>query len=118
MSYVVAVPFPSLTRTNKAVSKRKLERATELLLKAFGEMFGGATAMPCLGTWEMLDGSGLAVDRGQTVVVSMTTREAFLKHRERVAGIVSEVGDLLDQEGMAVIAYSSADGFLLLPDGS
>jgi len=74
-----------------------LKRATEFLLKAFGDMFGGATAMPCLGTWQMLDGSGLAVEAGQTLVVS-------------------EVGDLLEQEGMAVIAYTASDGFLLVPE--
>jgi len=35
-------------------------------MKAFGEWFGGATAMawPCLGSWTMVDGSGVVVEKG------------------------------------------------------
>ena len=79
LSYLVAIPIPSLTRGGKRISKRRREDAAARLLEAFGDWFGGATAMPCLGTWEMLDGAGLAVDRKQVVVVSMTTRRKFLR---------------------------------------
>ena len=118
LSYLVAVPIPKLNKEKRRLTKAKVDKATERLLKAFGEWFGGATAMPCLGTWEMLDGSGMAVDKDQTVVVAMTTRKQFQKFRRRIEQVVGEVGDLLEQGGMAVIAYPTAEGFLLLLESS
>ncbi len=118
LSYLVAVPIPRLNKEKKRLAKSKVNKATERLLKAFGEWFGGATTMPCLGTWEMLDGSGVAVDKNQTVVMAMTTRKQFQKFRRQIEQVVEEVGDLLEQEGMAVIAYPTAEGFLLLLEDS
>jgi len=113
LDYVVIVPVPTLDRGHRRLAVKRRRQATDLLLKAFTRWFGGATALPSLGTWEMLDGSGIAIDRNQTVVFSMTTRVVWRKQRARVVRLASQVGDLLDQEAMAVVAFAKADGLLV-----
>ena len=84
-----------------------------MLQGAFGDWFGGATPLPSQGVWRMHDGRVL-LDKGQTVVLSMTTKARFLKFRARVEELVDRVGDLLKQEAMAVIAFRRSDGFLVI----
>ena len=61
--YLVAVPIPTRDRNYRRLGKARTEAAARRIMEAFGEWFGGATAMawPCLGTWTMLDGSGVVV---------------------------------------------------------
>ena len=116
--YLVAVPIPTRDRRHRRILKAECRAATEAILEAFGEWFGGATAMawPCLGTWTMLDGSGVAVEKGQTVVVVMTTRPEYLLRRRAIENLVDGVAKDLRQEAMAVIAANASDGYLLFPD--
>jgi hypothetical protein len=95
------------------VADASQEEAIEMLLNAFAKWFGGASAMPSLGTWRMRDGSGVEIDRGQTVIASMTTRREFRKRRAAIRHIARRVGDLLNQEAMAVIAYPASEGFVV-----
>ncbi len=64
----------------------------------------------------MLDGSGVVVEKGQTVVVVMTTRKEYRARRGEIEELVDEVAKTLDQEAMAVIVYKASDGYLLFPD--
>lgn len=100
------------------MSKERREAATARTLKAFGEWFGGATAMPwpCLGTWTMLDGTGVVVEKGQTVVVVMTTRVEYRARRESIEALVDKVARDLDQEAMAVIVTKASEDYLLFPE--
>lgn len=84
----------------------------------FGEWFGGASAMawPCLGTWTRLDGSGVVVEKGQTVVVVMTTRREYLARRRAIERLVDGVAWSLEQEAMAVIACPASESYLLFPE--
>jgi len=118
LPYLVAVPIPTRDRNHKRISKGRCRGATEMVMKAFGEWFGGATAMPwpCLGTWTMVDGSGVVVEKGQTVVVVMTTRKDYRARREAIEHLVDDVAKALDQEAMAVIVSKASDGYLLFPD--
>ena len=118
LPYLVAVPIPTRGRHHKRISRARCGTATKRVMKSFGEWFGGATAMawPCLGTWTMVDGSGVVVEKGQTVVVVMTTRKDYRAHREAIEHLVDDVAKMLDQEAMAVIVSKASDGYLLFPD--
>jgi hypothetical protein len=117
LPYIVAVPIPTRDRAQRRIPKARRKVATEKVLKAFGEWFGGATAMPwpCLGTWTMVDGSGVVVEKGQTVVVVMTTRKDYRARRGAIEHLVDDVAKKLDQEAMAVIVSKASDGYLLFP---
>jgi len=64
----------------------------------------------------MLDGSGVVVEKGQTVVVVMTTRKEYRARRGEIEELVDEVAKTLNQEAMAVIVSKASDGYLLFPD--
>jgi hypothetical protein len=117
LPYLVAVPIPTRDRAHRRIPKVRCGMATKTVMKAFGEWFGGATAMPwpCLGTWTMVDGSGVVVEKGQTVVVVMTTRKDYRAHRGAIEHLVEDVAKMLDQEAMAVIVSKASDGYLLFP---
>ncbi|MBI4678743.1 MAG: hypothetical protein HY748_14280 [Elusimicrobia bacterium] len=59
-----------------------------------------------------MDGTVL-VDPDQTLVVSGTTRREFLRRRKEVERLALRVGEMLNQESVAVIAFAS-DSFLLI----
>src|SRR5258708_2098824 len=103
LPYFVAVPIPTRDRNHQRVPKGRCRAATGRMMKAFGEWFGGATAMPwpCLGTWTMVDGSGVVVEKGQTVVIVMTSRKDYRARREAIEHLVDDVATMLDQEVMA-----------------
>lgn len=64
----------------------------------------------------MVDGSGVVVEKGQTVVVVMTTRKDYRARREAIEHLVDDVAKMLDQEAMAVIVSKASDGHLLFLD--
>jgi hypothetical protein len=117
LPYLVAVPIPTRDRAHHRIPRKRCKVATETVMKAFGEWFGGATAMPwpCLGTWTMVDGSGVVVEKGQMVVVVMTTRKDYRAYQGAIEHLVEGVAKMLDQEAMAVIVSKASDGYLLFP---
>ena len=58
------------------------------------------------------------VEKGQTVVVVMTTRKDYRERREAIEHLVDDVAKKLDQEAMAVIVSKASDGYLLFPDAT
>jgi hypothetical protein len=113
LRYLVAVPLPRLDRRGRRIGKVRQERARDRLMRAFGRWFGGATAMPCAGTWQPLDDRTIMVDKGQIVVVSMTTKRQFRRRRPALARLVGALADELDQEAMAVISFPTAEGWIV-----
>lgn len=116
-SYLVAIVIPSLGRTTEErLTKAQRNAVIETALKRFEELFGGATLMriPPGGIVRLLDGTVL-VDPKQTLVISGTTRGEFLKWRKEIEQLALEVGERLDQESVAVLAFAS-DSFLLIRD--
>jgi hypothetical protein len=65
---------------------------------------------------DMVDGSGVVVEKGQTVVVVMSTRKGYRARRKAIEQLVEAVAMMLDQEAMAVIVSKASDGYLLFPD--
>lgn len=112
---LVAIVIPSLGRTAKErITKAQRNAVIQTALKRFKELFGGATPMsiPPGGIVRLLDGTVL-VDPDQTLVVSGTTRSGFLRRRKEVGQLALQVGEMLNQESVAVIAFAS-DSFLLI----
>jgi hypothetical protein len=66
----------------------------------------------------MVDGSGVVVEKGQIVVVVLTTRKDYRTRREAIENLVNDVATALDQEAMAVIVSKASDGYLLFPENS
>ena len=85
-----------------------------MALKRFEELFSGATSMSSNGIVRLLDGTVL-VDSNQTLVVSGTTHREFLRQHKKVEQLALRVGEMLDQESVAVLAFAS-DSFLLIRD--
>ena len=83
-----------------------------MTLKELERLFGGATEVRSQGVTRMLDGTVL-VDHGQTLVMTGTTRKKFLGKKAEVEKIAVDIGKMLDQEGVAVLAYDS-DSFIVI----
>lgn len=120
LPYLVAVPIPTRYRTDereRRIPGRLRDRAVEKVMLKFGDWFGGATPIPwpCMGVWRTLGGSGLSIEKGQVVVTVMTTRALYRRNRRRIERLVAEIGRMLQQEAMAVLAMPASEGFLLYP---
>ena len=115
LPFVAAVPIPTKGRDGRRLSKRRRLKAVDKALKGFHEMFDGAKEIPSPGTYKTRAGRTL-VERGEPLVISMTTRAVFRKQRRKVEALIGEVGDDLNQEAMAVIAFDSGEGGLLFMD--
>lgn len=119
LSYLVALVMPSLGRAgSRQLSQALQNRAMALAVKLFEKWFGGATPMrvPPGGVVRMLDGSVL-FDHDQTLVVSGTTRKEFRKRRKEMERVAAQVGKMLGQESVAVIAFPS-DSFIVFLEPS
>ncbi|MBI4738808.1 hypothetical protein HY772_04565 [Candidatus Woesearchaeota archaeon] len=117
LPYLVAIVIPSLGRkAEERLTKVERNAIIQMALKRFEELFGGATPMkiPPGGIVRLTDGTVL-VDHNQTLVVSGTTRGEFLRWRKEVEHLALQVGEKLDQESVAVLAFAS-DSFLLIRD--
>jgi hypothetical protein len=107
LPYLVAFVIPSLGRKkNQTLKKEKRQEAIEITLKELEGLFGGATTMESRGVTRMLDGTVL-VDHEQTLVLTGTTRKEFLSKKAAIEKVAVEVGKMLDQEAVAVLAYDS-----------
>lgn len=117
LPYLVAIVIPSLGRTAKErLTKAQRNVIIQTALKRFEKLFGGATPMrlPPGGIVRLSDGTVL-VDSNQTLVLSGTTRREFLRQRKEVEQLALQVGEMLNQESVAVLAFAS-DSFLLIRD--
>lgn len=112
LPYLVAVVMPSLGRKkNQTLKKKKRQEAIEITLKELERLFGGATTMESQGVTRMIDGT-ILVDHNQTLVLTGTTRKEFLSRKAAVEKVAVEVGKMLNQEAVAVLAYDS-DSFIV-----
>jgi hypothetical protein len=74
-----------------------------------------ATALPSWGSWKEEAGSPLSIDKGQLIVLVLTTMEKYRRHRSGVTRLLKRAGRALDQEQMAAIAFQSAKGSIVIP---
>lgn len=112
MPYVAALPVPTLDRKGHRLAKNRRDKAVKKVLKRFDELFGGAKVVPSPATYRTLSGITLVEER-EPLVLSMTTRKTYAKHRKTVEQLAVEVGEDLNQESMVVIAFDSGKGVLL-----
>jgi hypothetical protein len=106
LRYSVAIPVPSLDRHGKKLKAPQIRTWTRKALAALTDLFGGATAIPAVGT-NILNGR-IVYEEGQVLVRSFCkNRQAFLAKRARVVSFAEEMGQALDQESVIVLASSS-----------
>ena len=112
----VAVPIASLDRRGRRLSSFRVKAAADLAMDAMTGYFGGATAMPAMGTWRDESGSVMH-DKRQRVVVSMTTPSRLKRRRMQLEALADRIARFLDQEAVAVIvSRAETRGFLLFPN--
>lgn len=115
LPFVAAVPIPTLDRNGRRLPKKRRKKAVDKVMKELDALFGGAKVIPSPATYRTKSGRTL-VEEKEPLVISMTTRTLFRKHNRKVEELASHVGDDLDQEAMAVIAFDSGEGGLLFMD--
>lgn len=104
------VPVPSQDRRRRPISKRRQRR----VLKSLGSLFGSATALPSWGSWKEGPRDRPSIDSGQIAVLILTTSGKYRRHRPRLIRTLLRAGNDLDQLQMAVIAFRSAKGAILI----
>lgn len=112
LPFVAAVPVPTRDRSGRRLPSKTRRRAIDKVLEKFHELFGGAKAIPSPATYKTISGKTI-VEENEPLVISMTTRRTYLKHKKEVEKLASEVGDELNQEAMAVIAFDAGEGGLI-----
>lgn len=112
--FVLLVPIPDKDRQDVPVSTARRRAVLKRLLTALGSWFGSATALPSWGSWKESPGARLSIDRGQAVVLVMTTPGKYRRYKPALTRLLQGAGLALDQEQMAVIAFQSAKGSLLI----
>lgn len=115
LPFVVAVPIPTRDRNGRPLPRKARSKAIAKVLKRFDELFGGAKEIASPGTYKARSGKTIVEER-EPLVISMTTRRFYLRQKDEVEKLASQVGDELNQEAMAVVAFDSGEGVLLLMD--
>ncbi|RPH36668.1 MAG: hypothetical protein EHM91_15780 [Planctomycetota bacterium] len=108
------IPVPLKDRTGRPVRKSRRTAVLNRLLSSLGTWFGSATVLPSWGSWKEEAGSPLSIDKGQLIVLVMTNREKYRRHRSGVARLLKRAGRDLDQQQMAAIAFHSAKGSIVI----
>lgn len=106
LRYTVAIPIPALDRNGKKLKPSDIREWTRRALAELTECFGGATAVPALGT-NILNGR-IVYEEGQHLArAACEDRRAFLDKRERIIAFAEKMGEALNQESVFVLASSS-----------
>ena len=112
LPYVVAVPIPTKDSKGRRLPGKKVKKAEKRMLLGFRGFFGGAKSIPSPGVYKTLSGK-VIVEKDEPLVISMTTKGKYLKHKAKVETLIDSVGDDLNQESMAVIAFDGQEGGLI-----
>lgn len=112
--FVLLVPVPLKDRDDRPLSRARRRAMLHRLLTVLGSWFGSATALPSWGSWKESPDGPLSIDRGQAVVLVLTTPAKYRRRRPALTTLLRRVGLALDQEQMAAIAFRSARGSLLI----
>jgi len=106
LSYSVAIPIPALDRHGRRLERSRVEDWTRRVLAQLTECFGGATAVPALGT--NILGGRIVYEEGQVLArAACEDRQTYLDNSERVIEIAEQMGAALDQESVIVLAAPS-----------
>ena len=114
---VLIVPIPLKDRHGRPVARGRRRAVLNRLLLKLGALFGSATGLPSWGSWKKDARTPVSLDRGQTVVLVLTTPGKLRRGRSRLTALLRAAGRELDQDQMAAIAFASARGTLLVRCG-
>jgi hypothetical protein len=56
------------------------------------------------------------LDPDQILVLAGTHRKDFLRYKRRIAALADELGEMLGQESMFILAFQKSDSFLVFMD--
>jgi hypothetical protein len=111
---VLLVPIPQKDFDGIPIPRTRKLQAIHRLLVVFGAWYGSATALPSWGSWKSEPGAALSIDKGQSVLLVLTTPAKYRRHRSRLVRLLQREGRILKQEQMAAIAFKSVVGSVLI----
>ncbi|MBV8878324.1 MAG: hypothetical protein JO332_00030 [Planctomycetaceae bacterium] len=111
---VLCVPIPLKDRRHRPLAKSRQRAALRRVLRALGSWFGSATALPSWGSWKEEPKGKLSIDPGQSVVLVLTDPGTLRRRRSALLRLLRQEGRFLEQEQMAVVAFRSTAGSILI----
>lgn len=111
---VLLLPLPRKDRTLRPVPEARRRQVLNRILLALGRWFGSATSLPSWGSWKEAPDAALTLDKGQSVLLVLTTTGKVRRHRAALTKLLKRAGRDLNQEQMAVIAFPVAAGSVVL----